>query len=62
MPETTATQLHVKPFLYADDSLVWIEGSPTQVQAAVLELQGIMHEYGYSTGLIFNVAKYTAIL
>ena len=53
---------HVRPFLYADNSLVWIEGSPTDVPTAVLELQRVMHEYGECTAQRLNVSKCAAIL
>ena len=51
-----------KPFLYADDTLVWIEGSPTEVQASVRKLKGIMQEYGDHTGQRLNVSKCAVIL
>ena len=51
-----------RPFLYADDTLVWTEGGPTEVQAAVRELKRVMQEYGDHTGQRLNVSKCAAIL
>ena len=51
-----------KPFLYAEDTLVWIEGCPTEVQAAVSELKGVMQEYGDYTGQRLNFSQCAAIL
>jgi hypothetical protein len=51
-----------RPFLYADDTLVWIEGSPTEVQASVRKLKGIMQEYGDHTGQRLNISKCAVIL
>ena len=43
-----------KLFLYADNTLVWVEGSPTEVQAAVKRMKDIMQEYGDHTGQRLN--------
>ena len=51
-----------RPFLYVDDTLVWIEGNPTEVEAAVKELKEITGEYGDYTGQRLNMAKCAAIL
>ena len=51
-----------RPFLYADDTLVWNEDNPTKVQAAVKKLKEIMQEYGDYTAQRLIVAKCAAIL
>ena len=53
---------HVRPFVYADDTLVWMEGNPVQVQAVVEELKAIMQEYGGYTGQWLKIPKCSALL
>mmetsp|Transcript_10616 Transcript_10616/g.18827 ORF Transcript_10616/g.18827 Transcript_10616/m.18827 type:complete len:155 (-) Transcript_10616:713-1177(-) len=52
----------VRMFLYADNSLLWIEGPPQEVSRAVAELKDIIREYGDYTGQQFNLWKCSAIL
>uniref|UniRef100_A0A7S1I8F4 Reverse transcriptase domain-containing protein n=1 Tax=Eutreptiella gymnastica TaxID=73025 RepID=A0A7S1I8F4_9EUGL len=52
----------VKTFLYADDSLLWVEGNPQEVSRTVAELKEIMREYGNYTGQRLNLSKCSAIL
>ena len=52
----------VRLFLYADDNLMGIKGSPVQVQAAAAQLKDIMQEYEEYAEQKLNLAKCSAIL
>ena len=52
----------VKPFLYADDTLVWIPGGQQEVRAKLRKLKAIMKEYGKYTGQELNLEKTNLIL
>ena len=51
-----------KVFLYADDSMVWVPGTPAEVQAQTLRLTEIMSQYARYTGQALNLAKSKAVL
>ena len=52
----------VKPFLYADDTLVWIPGGQQEVRAKLRKLKDIMKDYGKYTGQELNLEKTSLIL
>ena len=47
----------VKPFLYADDTLVWVPGGPQEVIAKLRKLKVVMSDYGKYTGHEPNLDK-----
>ena len=49
-------------FLYADDSMVWVPGTPAEVQAQTLHLTRVMAQYAQFTGQTLNLAKSKAVV
>ena len=47
----------LRAFLYADDTLIWVPGTPAEVEPKVRELLGLLVEYGEVSGYRLNRTK-----